>query len=84
MDLVGIRKHPFYDESKQYQGNAKLFADFVRTFISDFDNNYQLCKNWIKECHDIFIDRLHKENSMLDMIVNGVISDEPIPKRPLL
>ncbi len=84
MDLVGIRKHPFYDESKQYQGNAKLFADFIRTFISDFDNNYQLCKDWIKECHDIFIDRLHKENSMLDMIVNGVISDEPIPKRPLL
>lgn len=70
MDLVGIRKHPFYDESKQYQGNAKLFADFVRTFISDFDNNYQLCKDWIKECHDIFIDRLHKENSMLDMMVN--------------
>ena len=84
MDLVGIRKHPFYDESKQYQGNAKLFADFVRTFIGDFDNNYQLCKDWIKECHDIFIDRLHKENSMLDMIVNGVITDEPIPKRPLL
>jgi hypothetical protein len=84
MDLVEIRKHPFYDESKQYQGNAKLFADFVRTFISDFDNNYQLCKDWIKECHDIFIDRLHKENSMLDMMVNGTISNEPIPKRPLL
>jgi hypothetical protein len=84
MDLVGIRKHPFYDESKQYQGNAKLFADFIRTFIGDFDNNYQLCKDWIKECHDIFIDRLHKENSMLDMMVNSTISNEPIPKRPLL
>ena len=84
MELTGIRKHPFYDESKKYQGNAKLFADFIRTFISDFDNNYQLCKDWILECHNIFIERLHKENTMLDMIVNGPITNEPIPKRPLL
>ena len=84
MDLIGIRKHPFYDESKLYQGNPKLFGDFIRTFLSDFENNYQLCKDWITECHNIFIDRLHKENTMLDMIINGPITDKPIPKRPLL
>lgn len=84
IDLIGIRKHPFYNESKLYQGNAKLFADFIKVFLDDFDNNYQLCKDWIQECHDIFINRLHNENSMLDMIIDGPITMEPIPKRPLL
>lgn len=84
MDLIGIRKHPFYDEAKEYQGNPKLIADFVRTFISDFDRNYQLCKDWIQECHNMFMDRLHNENTMLDMIVQGTISNKEISKRPLI
>lgn len=82
--LIGGSKHPFYNESKQYQGNPKLFAEFIRSFLDNFDENYTLCKNWIEECHNTFINRLYKENSMLDMIINKVISEEPIPKRPLL
>jgi hypothetical protein len=45
----------------------------VETFLSDFDRNYKLCKDWVEECHNIFMDRLHNENSMLDMIINGEI-----------
>jgi hypothetical protein len=71
--LIDAPKHPFYEESKKYQGNVELFVEFVETFLSDFDRNYKLCKDWVEECHNIFMDRLHNENSMLDMIINGEI-----------
>ena len=71
--LIDAPKHPFYEESKKYQGNVDLFVEFVETFLSDFDRNYKLCKHWVEECHNIFMDRLHNENSMLDMIINGEI-----------
>jgi hypothetical protein len=71
--LIDAPKHPFYEESKKYQGNVDLFVEFVETFLSDFDRNYKLCKDWVEECHNIFMDRLHNENSMLDMIINDEI-----------
>lgn len=77
--LMNAPKHPFYDESKKYQGNVDLFVEFVELFLSDFDKNYKLCKDWVLECHNIFMDRIHNENSMLDMITMGKIkSREPI------
>ena len=71
--LINAPKHPFYDESKKYQGNVDLFVEFVELFLSDFDKNYKLCKDWVQECHNIFMDRLYNENSMLDMIINNEI-----------
>jgi hypothetical protein len=71
--LIKIRKHPFYEESKTYQGSVELFVEFIKNFLKDFDNNYKLCKDWVNECHDIFMERVHNENSMLDMILNEEI-----------
>lgn len=71
--LIKVRKHPFYEQSKKYQGNVNFFVDFIKEFLSDFDNNLKLCQDWVDECHNIFMERLHKENSMLDMIIEGKI-----------
>lgn len=71
--LIKVRKHPFYEQSKKYQGNVDLFVDFIEEFLSDFETNYKLCKDWVDECHDIFMERIHNENSMLDMIIEGKI-----------
>jgi hypothetical protein len=71
--LIKVRKHPFYEQSKKYQGNVNFFVDFIKEFLSDFDNNLKLCQDWVDECHNIFMERLHKENSMLDMLIDGKI-----------
>ncbi len=46
---------------------------FIKEFLSDFDNNLKLCQDWVDECHNIFMERLHKENSMLDMLIESKI-----------
>jgi len=71
--LIKVRKHPFYEQSKKYQGNVNFFVDFIKEFLSDFDNNLKLCQDWVDECHNIFMERLHKENSMLDMLIESRI-----------
>jgi len=71
--LIKVRKHPFYEQSKKYQGNVNFFVNFIKEFLSDFDNNLKLCQDWVDECHNIFMERLHKENSMLDMLIESKI-----------
>ncbi len=71
--LIKVRKHPFYEQSKKYQGNVDFFVDFIKGFLLDFDNNLKLCQDWVDECHNIFMERLHKENSMLDMLIESRI-----------
>jgi|694.fasta_scaffold53629_4 hypothetical protein len=71
--LIKVRKHPFYEQSKKYQGNVDFFVDFIKEFLLDFDNNLKLCQDWVDECHNIFMERLHKENSMLDMLIESRI-----------
>ena len=71
--LIKVRKHPFYEQSKKYQGNVDFFVDFIKEFLLDFDNNLKLCQDWVDECHNIFMERLHQENSMLDMLIESRI-----------
>jgi len=71
--LIKVRKHPFYEQSKKYQGNVDFFVDFIKEFLLDFDKNLKLCQDWVDECHNIFMERLHKENSMLDMLIESRI-----------
>lgn len=68
--LIGVRLHPFYDESKYYMGNVDKFTQFIKDFLNDFDNNHKLCVEWVQECHNLFMERIEKENSMLDFIIN--------------
>lgn len=68
--LIGVRLHPFYNESKHYMGNVDRFTQFIKDFLNDFDNNHKLCVEWVQECHNLFMERIEKENSMLDFIIN--------------
>lgn len=82
--LIGIRPHPFFDESKQYQGKPDLFVDFVKKFLENFDENYEKCKVWNEECYNIFINKLYNENSMLDMILDNNMVSREVKELPLL
>jgi hypothetical protein len=68
--LIGVRLHPFYNESKYYMGNVDRFTQFIKDFLKNFDNNHKLCVEWVQECHNLFMERIEKENSMLDFIIN--------------
>jgi hypothetical protein len=37
--------------------------------MTDFDKNYILCKDWIDECRELFLNKLNSENSLLDLMI---------------
>jgi hypothetical protein len=67
--ILGIREHPFKKESIKIQGNPTYIALFIKTFMTDFDKNYILCKDWIDECRELFLNKLNSENSLLDLMI---------------
>lgn len=69
--MLNIRQHPFYDDFKNHKGDAEKFGNFVFRFMDNFEFNYQLCKDWTDECHNLLIERMENENSFLDLLNNG-------------
>lgn len=69
--ILNVKPHPFFKESEMIKGDAVLFAKFINKFLEEFDTNYQLCKEWVDECHSVFMKKLYNENSMLDLILNN-------------
>ena len=67
--ILGIREHPFKKESIKIQGNPTHIALFIKSFMTDFDKNYILCKDWIDECRELFLNKLNNENSLLDLTI---------------
>jgi hypothetical protein len=68
--LLDLPPHPFYSEIKQHSGMPHLFVDFAETFMSNFDENYLLIKEWTSQCHQKFISKLNSNNDLLDMILD--------------
>ena len=69
--MIGIRPHPFMKNFKEVKGNAKLLVEFIESFMNNFEENYILCKDWMDECRDIFLNKITYENSMLDIFTIG-------------
>jgi hypothetical protein len=69
--MLNIRPHPFYKESKECKGDPIKFTEYVDNFLINFDYNYQLCKEWTDECHNLLIEKLENENSFLELLSNG-------------
>lgn len=69
--ILGIEPHPFINEFKKHSGDSKLFAEFVEIFLQNFDENYKLCKDWTNKCHNLLMNKIEKENSLLEMIIDG-------------
>lgn len=70
--ITGIEKHPFYENAINYRGNPGKFADFVKKFMENYEENYSLCKEWVNKVHEIMIEKIYNENSFLDLLVKGI------------
>jgi hypothetical protein len=68
--ILNIEDHPFYKEIKLINGNVEKFIKFVEQFMKNFNENHILCKRWIELVHDALMEKINKENSLLDLILN--------------
>jgi len=70
-EILEVPNHPFFNESKKFRANSKLFANFVNDFMKNFEKNYKLCKEWSDIVFQKFINKIETENSLLDLILSG-------------
>jgi len=82
--MLDVPPHPFYNESKRCKINGKLFAQFVDTFLQNFDENYKLCKEWSDLVHSKLMYKMENENSLLDLIIEGGLKTEFVVKKSLI
>jgi hypothetical protein len=82
--MLDVPPHPFYNESKKCKTNGKLFAQFVDTFLQNFDENYKLCKEWSDLVHNKLMYKMENENSLLDLILDNKLKKEFTIKKSLL
>jgi hypothetical protein len=78
--VLNVSPHPFYDEFKSHNGSAELFIKFVDKFLNNFDEYYDIVKEWTNECHLAMVNKIESENSMLDMILDDFNSENNIIK----
>ena len=69
--ILDIEKHPFYEESKNSINNPEKFVEFVKKFMENFEINNNLCILWTNKAHDLLINKINNENSLLDMLINN-------------
>jgi hypothetical protein len=67
--ILDLPPHPFYKESVKCKTNGKLFAEFVDTFLNNFDENYVLCKEWSDLAHTKLMTSIETQNSLLDLVL---------------
>ena len=82
--MLDVPPHPFYNESKRCRTNGKLFAQFVGTFLQNFDENYRLCKEWSDLVHTKLMYKIENENSLLDLIIDEGLKTEFVIKKSLI
>lgn len=68
--LFKVENHPFYNEIKIAQGNADRLFNFIRLFMQNYEKNYILCKEWTNIIHNLFMEKLENENSLLDLVLS--------------
>lgn len=69
--ILGVEPHPFMNDFYHHKGDARLFSKFVEKFMKNYDENYQLCKEWTNKCHLLLMNKLETENSLLTMIMDN-------------
>ena len=68
--ILGVEKHPFYEQSKNSINNPQKFIEFVKKFMENFEINNNLCILWTNKCHTLLMEKINNENSLLNMILN--------------
>jgi hypothetical protein len=69
--ILDLPPHPFYNESKRCKTNGKLFAEFVDTFLKNFDENFILCKEWSDLAHNKLMYLIESDNSLFNLILDN-------------
>lgn len=69
--MLNLKDHPFIEDFRKHKGNSKLFGEFIKSFMLDFEKNYKLCKEWTDMCHDKTMEKLNNENSLIDLMLDG-------------
>jgi hypothetical protein len=82
--ILDVPRHPFYNESKRCKTNGKLFAEFVGDFLQNFEENYNLCKEWSNLVHSKLMYNMENQNSLLDLIIDGDLKKEFVIKKSLI
>jgi len=72
-EITGIEEHPFYKEAVEYRGKNDKFVEFVKKFMQNYEENYKLCKLWTDKVHLLLIEKIYKENSFLDLLLEGIV-----------
>lgn len=81
--ILEVPPHPFFEESKKFQSNAKEFSNFVNEFMQDFDKNFKLCKEWSDLVFEKIMQKIQNENSLLDLIRKNSLNIENVNKKLL-
>jgi len=76
--ILDVEPHPFYNDTKKCIGKSEEFVLFVKNFMKNFEINYNLCKLWTDNCHDLLIKKIYNENSLLDLINNDFNKKETL------
>lgn len=65
---LDIKEYPFFEKIKNIKGNPVKTVNFIKYFLTDFDYNYNLLKEWTDDTHKVFMNKLNNENSFLNLL----------------
>jgi ribosomal protein L31 len=69
--ILGIERHPFYTESERCINNPEKFVEFVKKFMENFEINNNLCILWTDKVHNLLMNKINNENSLLNILINN-------------
>jgi hypothetical protein len=53
-----------------------MFTIFVDNFLKNFEENFELCRNWSLSTKKILLDYISSNNDLLQLFVDGKINSE--------
>jgi hypothetical protein len=74
--VLKVDDHPFYEDSKKFAVDPKMFTIFVDNFLKNFEENFELCRNWSLSTKKILLDYISSNNDLLQLFVDGKINSE--------
>ena len=80
--VIDIEPHPFMLDFKRIKGNSKLISEFVEKFMLNFDDNFNLCKNWSDKCLEKMLFKIENENDFLFYLNSNPLFENK--KQPLI
>lgn len=76
--VLQTEKHPFYNQTKECNGDPLKFSNFVQSFLNDFESNHKICLDWSKSVNGKISIKITTENSFLDLIRDGFQSSDTV------